>query len=48
MLVSKRLNEAQYRESIRESRNSGSFKRLMRPRDWVTWDTPSSSRGHHH
>jgi hypothetical protein len=33
MLMSKGLNEAQYRESIRECRNSGSFKRLMRPRD---------------
>lgn len=48
MLTSKRLNEAQYRESIRESRGSVSFKRPMRPRHWVTWNTQSSSIDCHH
>lgn len=43
VLMSKRLSEAQDRESIRKGRSSGSFKRLVRPRDWVSWDTESQA-----
>lgn len=38
-VMSKGLIEAQYRESVKESRGSGSFRRPVRFIDWVVWDT---------
>lgn len=36
--MSKRLTEAQYRESIKRSRSGGSFGWLVRPTDWMVWE----------
>lgn len=37
-VMSKGLIEAQYRESVKESRSSGSLGRLVRFIVWVAWD----------